>query len=171
MCRFGKIKGPAYSCTGKKHFPSAVTPGPTFADQYPYATKRNYGKFSLGIQLKSVPDVASPGPVYLIPGAMGPKIPDLKANPAYSFGTVHVGGKRDVMPGAGHYPATTLNAFKKKQPVAVITGRHKGLSSKVTPGPSSYLPKYNGPNPPKYSFGVRHNPCMGPHITPLDRMQ
>lgn len=110
----------------------------------------------------------TPGPNnYDIPTTIGPKVPDLHANGAYSMSYRYPRLAAALSPGPANYDPTSPNIYKNKLPAYTMSIKHKDMADRGTfPGPSNYYPKLAGKG--GYSFGLKtDNP---PYITPDDDM-
>lgn len=116
----------------------------------------------------------SPGPIYLLPSALGPKVPDKSAQPEV---TIKGRGKTEDeffrSPGP-IYEIGSPNLIKNKGGEVTLKGRWKDLKSQsVNAGPGSY--DVHGSThavwrrPPAFSLGIRHSPFAGTFLTTCDK--
>jgi len=116
---------------------------------------------------------ASPGPIYLLPPAIGPKIPDKMAAAEITLkGRGKTVDKLSQSPGP-IYAIGPPELIKNRAGEVTIKGRWRALKSQsVNAGPASYDLK-SATNkvwrqPPSYSLGIRHTPFAGVLRTKCD---
>ncbi|KAJ8957559.1 hypothetical protein NQ318_020599 [Aromia moschata] len=109
----------------------------------------------------------TPGPdVYTLPTTIGPKVPDMGANAAYSMSYRQPTSLKERSPGPARYNDVSVDMFKTKMPNFTMSPRvFPPDSKKVSPGPI-YKPLL--PEKPGYSFGLRTD--TDPYITAADNM-
>ncbi|XP_046435282.1 ciliary microtubule associated protein 1A [Neodiprion pinetum] len=109
-----------------------------------------------------------PGPIYLIPSCLGPKVPDKTALGAFSIAGRHGKDYCVSSPGPAAYGNQNYDLVKRRLPAYTLASRHHQFGTACGPGPR-YYPQYSGgKNPPKFSFGVKHSECAPPAITEYD---
>lgn len=134
-----------------------------------------------------------PGPIYLIPSCLGPKVPDKTAMGAFTMLVwkmmntptvrrysspqlsifIHRASRHDKDfcdsgPGPAAYGNQNFNLIKRRLPAYSLAARHTKSEVGCGPGPR-YYPEYSGgKNPPKFSFGIKHSECAPPAVTELD---
>ncbi|XP_048513047.1 outer dense fiber protein 3-like [Athalia rosae] len=109
-----------------------------------------------------------PGPKYLIPSCLGPKVPDKTATGAFSIAGRHGKDHCDGSPGPAAYNNQNYNLVKRKLPAYTLASRLGSFNVGCGPGPRYYPQYFGGKNPPKFTFGVKHSECAPPAITEFD---
>ncbi|XP_042191407.1 outer dense fiber protein 3-B [Callorhinchus milii] len=175
ITRFGVEKGPLWSMGQRlKDFDPGKSPGPgkykpENGDRlaFPSVPAYSLAKRTLGLKLGE-----GPGPArYQEVKVFGPKIPHLRAAPAYSMGKrLKLGSAMDSLgksPGPCVYDAVHTDLFKVRAPRYTMLERNQlPGDNTLKPGPNVNLHK---PIQPKYTFGVHHSDYLAPLIvTPTD---
>ncbi|XP_015602865.1 outer dense fiber protein 3-like [Cephus cinctus] len=113
---------------------------------------------------------SGPGPnAYLVPTCIGPKIPDKKAEGAFTISGPHPGSRYESSPGPAAYRNVNCDLVKKKMPAYTVSSRVGPREAfRDGPGPQYYPQVYKGKKPPMYSFGVRHSECATTPVTEYD---
>ncbi|XP_035732968.1 outer dense fiber protein 3-like isoform X1 [Vespa mandarinia] len=173
LTKFGLDKPPAYTIAIK--YPDTILslgPGPgAYAPEQCLPMNHNRRAPAYTIKSKGQPlqIIEGPGPnAYTIPTCIGPKIPDMRTQAAYTIGAYYEPPLESLGPGPAAYADLNQNVIKKRNPAYSLKWRHDLSEGYISPGPR-YNPTYNiGRRAPKYSFGVRHSICAGNPITSLD---
>lgn len=166
-------KSPAYTIANK--YPEKILdlgPGPgAYSPEICPPMNHSLRAPAYSIKWKTQPmEVAEgPGPnAYTIPTCIGPKIPDKRAQAAYTIGGFYEPPLDSLGPGPAAYANLNQNIIKKRNPAFSLKWRHELSEEYLSPGPR-YYPKYSiGKRAPKYSFGLKHSECAGNPITTLD---
>jgi len=116
----------------------------------------------------------SPGPIYLLPSAIGPKIPDKNAAAEV---TIKGRGRTEdeIFRSPGPiYDIGSPNIIKNKGGEVTIKGRWKALRAQsCNAGPGSYNVHEATPRvwrqPPSFSLGIRHSEFAGIMMTSCDK--
>lgn len=147
----GRFKSPQLTRTpGPKYYKTDITE-PT-SPAFTFGNKRvlNLKKSNVG-----------PGPnKYMLPSCIGPHIPHLKAEPAFSLLSSSINKTNKITPGP-KYMLPLPDTYLKVAPRTVLLGRasNKTLATKG-PGPNKYFPKptYEKQEALKgISFGLKHS--------------
>ncbi|KAJ8949022.1 hypothetical protein NQ318_005196 [Aromia moschata] len=170
MTTYGKISPPAYTIKSRaKPLSGFQVPGPgTYKNELvPRMKEKRPPAYSMSIRYPPLRRMQIPGPdTYKLPTTIGPKVPDLHANAAYSLSYKHNLISKDQSPGPAKYAGINTNVYKYKHPNYTVSPRVFPPGSKPAgPGPI-YLPKL--PQKPGYSFGIRCD--RDPYITTADDM-
>ncbi|XP_067004213.1 ciliary microtubule associated protein 1A-like [Anabrus simplex] len=172
--RFGKNGIPAYTMRPQlPHFGRMKIPGPgTYApEKCPRMKEQRPPAYSMASRTPLRKHDQTPGPNrYEIPTYLGPKVPTKPASAAYTMTGRPHGLSGFQGPGPAQYNPADLNKYKHKPPQYSIAGRNQlpGDRTRI-PGPAAYYPGYlPGPDPPKFSFGIKHSPYMEPLILETD---
>ncbi|KAJ8968728.1 hypothetical protein NQ317_005249 [Molorchus minor] len=167
MTPYGKVSPPAYSLKVRpKPLTAFKVPGPgTYKNEL--VPGRKGPAYSITFRHPPIKGMQTPGPnVYQLPTTIGPKVPDIHANPGYSLSYKHYLNPKNVSPGPAKYGGTNTNVYKYRSPNYTVSPRVFPPGCKMAgPGPI-YNPKL--PEKPGYSFGIRCD--RDPYITTADDM-
>lgn len=174
MTRYGKPGRPAYSLSSRwKNLESFKPPGPgTYSpENAPRMKEPRPPAYTMSRRFPTSLRSDTPGPnQYTQPTTIGPKVPDLRANAAYTMVGKHDSTRsKEKSPGPAQYSETRADLYKQKQPLYTMIGRHDPLKGAgASPGPAAYLPqdckcRMNG-----YSFG--HRTINSPYVSADDNM-
>jgi len=163
---------PKYSIVGRKEIRGDINrdgPGPAY---YPdvNVNRRKPPAYSLSSRWKlREKGFSSPGPIYMLPPALGPKVVD---KPAAAEVSLKGRGKerKSMTEGAGFYDIGSPDVIKSKAGGVTLKGRYNYKLVKDGPGPI-YLPNINANRrrPPAFSLGIRHTECSGTFFTQCDK--
>ncbi|XP_014600531.1 PREDICTED: outer dense fiber protein 3-like [Polistes canadensis] len=173
LTKFGIDKPPAYTIAIKYADPILdLGPGPgAYSPEQclPMNHSRRAPAYSIKSKGQALQILEGPGPnAYTIPTCIGSKIPDKRAQAAYTIGGYYEPPLETLSPGPAAYANLDPNIVKKRNPMYSFKWRHELPEDYLSPGPR-YNPTFNtGRRAPKFSFGVRHSECAGNPITSLD---
>jgi len=151
------------------------TPGPAAYSPLINVNRRKPPEYSMSWRTPVIErGKFSPGPIYLLPPALGPLVPD--KNAAAEVTIKGRGRTEDTIfrsPGP-IYDIGSPNLIKNKGGEPTIKGRWKALKSQsVNAGPGSYDVHAATPSvwrsPPSFSLGIRHSEFAGTFMTTCDK--
>lgn len=151
------------------------TPGPAAYTPMINVNRRKAPEYSMSWRTRTIERGRfSPGPIYLLPPAIGPKIPD--KNAAAEVTIKGRGRTEDTIfrsPGP-IYDIGSPNIIKNKGGEVTIKGRWRALKAQsCNAGPGSYNVQEAIPfsryQPPAFSMGIRHSEMAGIMYTTCDK--
>jgi len=151
------------------------TPGPAAYSPQINVNRNKAPEYSMSWRTRTIEKGRfSPGPIYLLPPALGPRIPD--KNAAAEVTIKGRGRTEDTIfrsPGP-IYDIGSPNLIKNKGGEVTIKGRWKALKSQsCNAGPASYnvqeTAKRVWREPPSFSLGIRHSEFAGNFMTDCDK--
>ncbi|XP_048466486.1 outer dense fiber protein 3-B [Rhincodon typus] len=175
MTHHGKESVPAWTMAHRhKDYDPGRTPGPANykvheADQLVH---RNVPAYSIALRTVGFKLNEGPGPArYKDVPVSGPKIPHLKAAPAYSISQKTAFGSMlsNIVktPGPCAYKHVDTDVFKNRAPTYTIVERNAiPGDTTLKPGPARYRAENVNlhKNYPKYTFGIHHSEFLAPLI-------
>ncbi|XP_073984163.1 protein CIMAP1D-like isoform X2 [Rhodnius prolixus] len=164
LTRYGTSTRPTCVLGIKPKIKYNISPGPNkyAPEQHPDTRFKTAPSYSLGTRKNLILDIKrTPCPLnYTKPSTIGPRVPDMKAAPAYSI----LGKSKKppylmpASPGPAKYGISPMQAYKKKAGSAIVLGPYPFKLKKHVPGPK-YAYKFNEKaDAPAYSLGVKHSP-------------
>ncbi|XP_076163723.1 ciliary microtubule associated protein 1A [Ptiloglossa arizonensis] len=172
LTNYGLNNAPAYTIAGREPFTvRQLGPGP--GAHYPeMCPPMNHSirppAYSIKSRSRTKISDGGPGPnTYCLPTCIGPKIPDKRAQGAFSIGGYHKLRQEHVGPGPAAYTNINTDIVKRSSPAFSLKWRNELADIDFGPGPQ-YYPQYVGRQAPMYSFGIRHSECAGIPTTELD---
>jgi len=173
----GMSLGLAYTMRPQWRIPASNEFGPGPGAYLPNinVNRRKAPEYSLSMRTRLIErGKVSPGPIYLLPPCIGPKIPDKMAAAECSI----KGRGRDAStifrsPGP-IYDIGRPDLIRPKGGEVTVKGRWKELKSQsVNAGPGSYnideTTKKIWRSPPAFSLGIRHSEFAGTMMTDCDK--
>ncbi|XP_058789646.1 outer dense fiber protein 3-like [Phymastichus coffea] len=162
--RYGPEIPPAYTMQFKpKQRTGTRIPGPGAhaPEKCPLANhSKNSPAYSMIFRNGKMPIKEGPGPIYMVPTCIGPEIPDIRAEGAYSMAFKRKEKIRSLGPGPAAYEIK-LNVYKKQNPAFSMKFGRKFDYHKNVPGPQySYDINLVKRQQPKYSIGVKYSECV-----------
>ncbi|KAL7293722.1 outer dense fiber protein 3-like [Trichogramma pretiosum] len=168
----GPYKPPAYTMAFKhdrKQHDLKPGPGAHAPEKNPYVNHiKKAPAYTIAARHDLLRFKVGPGPTYMLPTCIGPGIPDIKAEGAYSMAFKPKSKIRHIGPGPAAYQYQ-LKTYKKNCPAYSMKFRHKTFDTIHSPGPQYYYPiELIKKKEPKFSFGMKHSECMTVPMTPAD---
>jgi len=153
------------------------TPGPAAYSPEINVNRRKAPEYSMSWRTPTIERGRfSPGPIYLLPSALGPKVPD-----KFAAAEVTIKGRGrtedEIFRSPGPiYDIGSPNLVKNRAGEVTVKGRWKALKSQSgLAGPGSYdiqpALKRVLREPPHFSLGIRHSEFAGTMMTACDKAQ
>jgi len=170
---------PAYSIQSRYKGPLFITDTPGPGAYYPNinCNRRKPPAFALSWRTKVIElGNASPGPIYLLPRCMGPRIPDKCAAPEATIKGRGIEVEKLSQSPGPIYNIGSPNLIKNKGGEVTLKSRWKDPKSQsVNAGPGSYNVDRSSRKvyrqSPAFSLGIRHTEFAGTFLTECDKAE
>lgn len=173
LTKSGPDRPPAYTITGRKILKlQDLIPGPgAYSPELCPPMNHNRRAPAYSIKSRGVIRILDEGPgpnLYSLPTCIGPKVPDKRAQGAFSISHYHEIREKFTSPGPAAYINIDYNTIKRRGPAYSLKGRHILSEKYRSPAPVFYPLYDTQKRAPMYSFGIKHSECTGIPITQLD---
>ncbi|GAB1864338.1 Outer dense fiber protein 3 [Camponotus japonicus] len=173
LTKSGSDRPPAYTITDRKILKlQDLMPGPgAYSPELCPPMNHNRRAPAYSMKSRGVIRILDEGPgpnSYSLPTCIGPKVPDKRAQGAFSISHYHEIREKFMSPGPAAYINIDYNMIKRRGPAYSLKGRHILSEKYRSPAPVFYPLYDTQKRAPMYSFGIKHSECTGIPITQLD---